>query len=73
MQRACARASELVGATLADIRRDKHGDRWLHVLGKRRQARQGGIAAACANGTRSVSRAARLAGHARTLEPGDAA
>jgi site-specific recombinase XerD len=28
------RASELVGATLADIRRDEHGDHWLHVLGK---------------------------------------
>lgn len=25
---------ELVGATLADIRRDEHGDHWLHVLGK---------------------------------------
>jgi site-specific recombinase XerC len=34
MQRACARASELVGATLAHIWRDKHGDHWLHVLGK---------------------------------------
>ncbi|HEF5870458.1 TPA: site-specific integrase [Burkholderia cenocepacia] len=28
------RASELVGATLADVRRDEHGDHWLHVLGK---------------------------------------
>ncbi|MBB5498655.1 phage integrase family protein [Paraburkholderia sp. MM5384-R2] len=28
------RASELVGATLRDIRRDEHGDHWLHVLGK---------------------------------------
>ena len=28
------RASELVGATLGDIRRDEHGDHWLHVLGK---------------------------------------
>ncbi|WP_396333936.1 phage integrase family protein [Burkholderia anthina] len=28
------RASELVGATLADIRRDEHGDHWLYVLGK---------------------------------------
>jgi len=28
------RASELVGASLADIRRDEHGDHWLHVLGK---------------------------------------
>jgi len=28
------RASELVGATLADIHRDEHGDHWLHVLGK---------------------------------------
>ncbi|VWD64870.1 phage integrase family protein [Burkholderia lata] len=28
-------ASELAGATLADIRRDENGDRWLHVLGKR--------------------------------------
>ncbi len=28
------RASELVGATLADIRRDEQGDHWLHVLGK---------------------------------------
>lgn len=28
------RASELVGATLADIRRDEHGDHWLHVIGK---------------------------------------
>ena len=28
------RASELVGATLADIQRDEHGDHWLHVLGK---------------------------------------
>ncbi|MDN7413402.1 phage integrase family protein (plasmid) [Burkholderia vietnamiensis] len=28
------RASELVGTTLADIRRDEHGDHWLHVLGK---------------------------------------
>ncbi|ARL38831.1 phage integrase family protein [Burkholderia pseudomallei] len=28
------RASELVGATLADIRGDEHGDHWLHVLGK---------------------------------------
>ncbi|MCA7954556.1 site-specific integrase, partial [Burkholderia seminalis] len=28
------RASELVGATLGDIRRDEHGDNWLHVLGK---------------------------------------
>jgi site-specific recombinase XerD len=27
-------ASELVGATLADIQRDEHGDHWLHVLGK---------------------------------------
>ncbi|KVL70454.1 site-specific integrase [Burkholderia ubonensis] len=28
------RASELVGATLGDIRRDEHGNHWLHVLGK---------------------------------------
>jgi site-specific recombinase XerD len=28
------RASELVGATLADSRRDEHGDHWLNVLGK---------------------------------------
>ena len=28
------RASELVGAALADIRRDEHGDHWLHVCGK---------------------------------------
>ncbi|HDR8860313.1 TPA: site-specific integrase [Burkholderia territorii] len=28
------RASELVGATLGDVRRDEHGDHWLHVLGK---------------------------------------
>ncbi len=28
------RASELVGATLGDIRRDEHGGQWLHVLGK---------------------------------------
>ncbi|WP_175924236.1 phage integrase family protein [Burkholderia latens] len=28
------RASELVGATLGDIRRDERGDHWLHVLGK---------------------------------------
>jgi len=28
------RASELVGATLADIRQEEHGDHWLHVLGK---------------------------------------
>ncbi|MGS1076293.1 phage integrase family protein [Burkholderia glumae] len=28
------RASELVGATHGDIRRDEHGDHWLHVLGK---------------------------------------
>ncbi len=28
------RASELVGATLGDIRRDKHGDHWLHLLDK---------------------------------------
>jgi site-specific recombinase XerD len=28
------RASELVGATLADIRPSEHGDHWLHVLGK---------------------------------------
>lgn len=28
------RAGELVGATLADIRRDEHGDHWRHVLGK---------------------------------------
>ncbi|CAB3803772.1 Tyrosine recombinase XerC [Paraburkholderia caffeinitolerans] len=28
------RATELVGATLGDIRRDEHGDHWLHVLGK---------------------------------------
>ncbi|KVX11303.1 integrase [Burkholderia ubonensis] len=28
------RASELVSATLGDIRRDEHGDHWLHVLGK---------------------------------------
>ncbi|OBR48505.1 phage integrase family protein [Paraburkholderia tropica] len=28
------RASELVGATLGDIRIDEHGDDWLHVLGK---------------------------------------
>ncbi len=28
------RASELVGATLRDIRCDEHGDHWLHVLGK---------------------------------------
>ena len=27
------RASELVGVTLADIRRDEHGDHWLHLLG----------------------------------------
>lgn len=31
------RASELVGARLGDIRRDEHGDRWLHVLGKGRK------------------------------------
>lgn len=29
------RASELVGATLGDIRTDEHGDHWLHVVGKR--------------------------------------
>lgn len=28
------RASELVGATLGNIRRDEHGGHWLHVLGK---------------------------------------
>ena len=28
------RASELVGATLAEIRRDEHDDHWLHMLGK---------------------------------------
>ncbi|AOI86292.1 integrase [Burkholderia pseudomultivorans] len=28
------RASELVSATLGDVRRDEHGDHWLHVLGK---------------------------------------
>ncbi|ACA93836.1 MULTISPECIES: phage integrase family protein [Burkholderia cepacia complex] len=28
------RASELVGAMLGDIRRDEHGDHWLHVRGK---------------------------------------
>lgn len=28
------RASELVGATLRDVRCDEHGDHWLHVLGK---------------------------------------
>jgi site-specific recombinase XerD len=28
------RASELVNASLRDIRRDEHGDHWLHVLGK---------------------------------------
>lgn len=28
------RASEFVGATLGDIRRDEHGDHWLHVIGK---------------------------------------
>ncbi|MCW0054023.1 site-specific integrase, partial [Burkholderia pseudomallei] len=28
------RASELVGATLGDVRRDEHGNHWLHVLGK---------------------------------------
>ncbi|MFC0403089.1 site-specific integrase [Paraburkholderia rhizosphaerae] len=31
------RASELVSATLGDIRRDEHGDHWLHVLGKGRK------------------------------------
>ncbi|WP_250528448.1 phage integrase family protein [Caballeronia sp. GAWG2-1] len=28
------RASELVDATLANVRRDEHGDHWLYVLGK---------------------------------------
>ncbi|CAN0620853.1 protein of unknown function [Burkholderia multivorans] len=28
------RASELVGATLGDIRTDEHGDHWRHVVGK---------------------------------------
>lgn len=28
------RASEFVGATLGDIRRDEHGDHWLQVIGK---------------------------------------
>ncbi|WP_321790587.1 phage integrase family protein [Burkholderia pyrrocinia] len=28
------RASELVGATIGDVRRDGHGDHWLHVRGK---------------------------------------
>lgn len=28
------RASELVGATLGDIRVDEHGDHWLHLIGK---------------------------------------
>ncbi|MEB2541714.1 MULTISPECIES: phage integrase family protein [Burkholderia] len=28
------RASEFVRATLGDIRRDEHGDHWLHVVGK---------------------------------------
>ncbi|RQV15059.1 integrase [Burkholderia cenocepacia] len=28
------RAGELVSATLGDVRRDEHGDHWLHVLGK---------------------------------------
>ena len=28
------RASELVGATLGDVHRDEHGNRWLHVIGK---------------------------------------
>lgn len=31
------RASELVGATLGDIRRDEHGNHWLHVIGKGRK------------------------------------
>jgi site-specific recombinase XerD len=28
------RATELVGATLGDIRIDEHGDHWLHLIGK---------------------------------------
>ncbi|PMS25477.1 integrase, partial [Paraburkholderia rhynchosiae] len=28
------RASELVGATLGDLRTDEHGDHWLHLVGK---------------------------------------
>ncbi|MGR5342321.1 tyrosine-type recombinase/integrase, partial [Vibrio astriarenae] len=28
------RASELVGATLGDIRTDERNDRWLHLVGK---------------------------------------
>lgn len=28
------RVSELVGATLGDIRTDEHGDHWLHLVGK---------------------------------------
>ncbi|WP_232427480.1 phage integrase family protein [Burkholderia ubonensis] len=28
------RASELVGATLGDMRTDEHGDHWLHLVGK---------------------------------------
>jgi site-specific recombinase XerD len=28
------RASELVGATLANVRLDEHGDHWLHLVGK---------------------------------------
>ncbi|MGY4725799.1 phage integrase family protein [Burkholderia pyrrocinia] len=31
------RASELVGATLGDIRTDEHGDHWLHLVGKGRK------------------------------------
>ncbi|CAE6824043.1 Tyrosine recombinase XerD [Paraburkholderia nemoris] len=28
------RVSELVGATLGDVRTDEHGDHWLHLVGK---------------------------------------
>ncbi|SEK12310.1 hypothetical protein SAMN05192539_105715 [Paraburkholderia diazotrophica] len=52
------RASEHVGATLADIRGDEHCDHWLARARQRWQARQGGVAAACTDGTRPVSRAA---------------
>ncbi|MGF6919739.1 site-specific recombinase XerD [Paraburkholderia sp. 40] len=28
------RVSELIGATLGDIRTEEHGDHWLHLVGK---------------------------------------
>lgn len=66
-------ASELVGAMLRDIRRDEHGDHWLHVIGKGGKFGKVALPSLARTALDQYLVQRGLTGHADTLEPGDAA